>query len=50
MGIEISDGKIICGGNKYLSIIEPSFWFKYKLEHSIDLEGFISNIIEFDLF
>ena len=46
VGIEISNNNIICGGGQYLSIIEKSFFFKYSLEKSIDLKGFISNIVD----
>ena len=46
VGIEISNNNIICGGDQYLSIISKSYFFKYSLEKSIDLEGFISNIVD----
>ena len=46
VGIEISNNNIICGGGQYLSIISKSYFFKYSLEKSIDLEGFISNIVD----
>ena len=46
VGIEISNKNIICGGDQYLSIIETSFFFRYSLEKSIDLKGFISNIVD----
>ena len=46
VGIEISNKNIICGGNQYLSIIETSFFSRYSLEKSIDLKGFISNIVD----
>ena len=48
VGIQISNKNIICGGDTYLSIIEPSFFFKYSLKDTIDLKGFISNIVELD--
>ena len=48
VGIEISNNDIICGGRQYLSIIKTSFLFKYSLEKTIDLEGFISNIVDID--
>ena len=46
VGIEISNKKIICGGNN-LSIIEPSYLLKYSLKKSKDI-GPISNIVELD--
>ena len=46
VGIEISNKNIICGGDQYLSVIETSFFFRYSLEKSIDLKGFISNIVD----
>ena len=46
VGIELSNKKIICGGDQYLTIIEPSFIFKYSIAKTIDLEGFISNVVE----
>mgnify|MGYP002624551294 CR=1 FL=1 len=46
VGIEISNSNIICGGSEYLSIIKESFWSKYSLEKTMDLKGFISNIID----
>ena len=46
VGIELSNNKIICGGDQYLTIIEPSFLFKYSIAKTIDLEGFISNVVE----
>ena len=48
VGIELSNKNIICGGNQYLSIIEPSYFFRYSLKQSIDLGTFISNIVELD--
>ena len=48
---ELENENIICGGNKYLSIIELKFSFfkyKYSLQKTIDLNSFISNIIELD--
>ena len=48
VGIQISNNHIICGGNTYLSIIEPSFFSKYSLKDTMDLKGFISNIVDLD--
>lgn len=48
VGIELSNKNIICGGNQYLSIIEPSYFFRYSLKQSMDLGTFISNIVELD--
>ena len=45
---ELANKNIICGGYKYLSIIEPSFWSKYSLKKSIELNNFICNIVELD--
>ena len=45
---ELSNKNIICGGDQYLTIIAPSFLFKYSIEKSIDLGTFISNIVELD--
>ena len=45
-GIELINKKLIVGGNNYLSIIEKSFLFGYKLSNSLNLNGFISNIVE----
>ena len=47
VGIEISNKKIICGGNNNLSIIEPSYLLKYSLKKSKDI-GPTSNIVELD--
>ena len=46
VGVELSNEKIIVGGNIYLSIIEDTFWYGYQLQNSIPLNSFISNIIE----
>ena len=46
VGIGLSNQSIICGGNRYLSIIGRSFLYWYKMYQSINLEGFISNIVE----
>ena len=46
VGIEISNKKIICGGDNFLSIIEPSIFDKYSLKGTIHLGSFISNIVE----
>ena len=48
VGIEISNKDIICGGNQYLSIIGPSIFILYWVKNSINLKGFISNIVELD--
>ena len=48
VGIELSNKNIICGGNQYLSIIEPSYFFRYSLKQSVDLGTFITNIVELD--
>ena len=45
---EISNKNIICGGYQYLSVIEPSFFFKYSLKKTLELKTFISNIVEID--
>ena len=46
VGIGLSNQNIICGGDRYLSIIGRSFLYWYKMVNSIDLQGFISNIVE----
>ena len=46
IGIEIINKKIICGGY-YLSIIQPSYFFRYSLQKS-KYYGMINNIIELD--
>ena len=48
VGIEISNKKIICGGENYLSIIEPSLLTKYTLKYSIPMYGYITNIVDLD--
>jgi hypothetical protein len=46
VGLELNNNLIICGGKQYLSIIKPDFFFGYSLINSIDLHGFISNLVE----
>ena len=48
VGIGLSNKAIICGGNQYLSIITKGLLSGYKMVNSLDLEGFISNIVEID--
>ena len=48
VGIGTVNQNIICGGNRYLSIIGRSYLFWYITIQSIDLEGFITNIVEID--
>ena len=45
---ELSNKNIICGGDQYLSIIEISFFFGYSLKKALELNTFISNIVEID--
>ena len=48
VGIGINTKYIICGGDQYLSILGKSIIFGYKMMKFLDLEGFISNIVEID--
>ena len=48
VGFGTTNQNIICGGNRYLTIIGRSYLFWYKMIQSLDLEGFISNIVEID--
>ena len=48
VGIGLCTKNIICGGDRYLSIIGNSLFFGYSMLDSKDLEGFISNIVEID--
>ena len=48
VGIGLSNKNIVCGGNRYLSIIGKGLLTGYKMINSLDLEGFISNVVEID--
>ena len=48
VGSGINNKKIICGGLRFLSILERSYFFGFSMNQSIDLGGFISNVIEID--
>ena len=48
VGIELSNKDIICGGRKYLSVISLSAFNIYWCRDNIDLNGFISNLVELD--
>ena len=45
VGIELNDNKIVCGGKQYLSIMNHNL-LGYSLTKTIDLHGFISNLVE----
>ena len=48
VGAGLCTKNIICGGDRYLSIIGKSLFFGYSMIESKDLQGFISNIVEID--
>ena len=48
VGTGLSNNNIICGGDRYLSIIGKKILLGYSMIQSLDLDGFISNIVEID--